>query len=45
MVQTANSSENSLANRGRLESITITWLSFTAILTSHYFLGVLFLNR
>ena len=45
MVQQANSSENLLADGGKLASQTVTQLNSTAILTSRYFLRVVFLTK
>ena len=45
MVQSANSSENLSVDGGKLASRIVTQLSLTAILTSQYYLEVLFLTK
>lgn len=45
MMQLANFSENLFANGGQLTSQTATQFSSTAILTSQYLSGVIFLTK
>lgn len=42
MAQLTNSSENSLAEAGKLAFLVVIWLSSTAMLTSRYFSKLLF---